>query len=54
MPDATGLELIAQELRERDADGVIDTVFFRDKDALLVTPASVPVSYTHLTLPTTP
>ena len=38
MPDATGLELIAQELRDRDADGVLDTVFFRDKAAILVTP----------------
>jgi NADH-quinone oxidoreductase subunit C len=42
VPDATGLELIAQELRDRDPDGVLDTVFFRQKAALLVTPASVP------------
>jgi NADH-quinone oxidoreductase subunit C len=41
VPDATGLELIAQELRDRDADGVLDTVFFRDKAALLVTPGAV-------------
>ena len=41
VPDATGLELIAQELRDRDADGVLDTVFFRDKAAILVTPATV-------------
>ena len=31
MPDATGLELIAQELRDRDADAVLDTVFFREQ-----------------------
>ena len=37
MPDATGLELIAQELREQDADAVLDTVYFRDKAALTVT-----------------
>ena len=37
MPDATGLELIAQELRERDAESVVDTTFFRDKAALTVT-----------------
>ncbi len=48
MPDATGLELIAQELRERDADGVLDTVFFREKAALLVTPASVSATLEHL------
>ena len=48
MPDATGLELIAQELRERDADGVLDTTFFRDKAALLVTPASVAATLEHL------
>ena len=37
VPDATGLELIAQELRERDAESVLDTVYFRDKAALTVT-----------------
>ena len=36
MPDATGLELIAQELRDRDADGVLDTTYFRDKAAITV------------------
>jgi NADH-quinone oxidoreductase subunit C len=48
VPDATGLELIAQELRERDADGVLDTSYFRDKAALLVTPASVQDTLEHL------
>ena len=48
MPDATGLELIAQELREQDAGGVLDTVFFRDSAALLVTPESVPATLEHL------
>ena len=38
MPDATGLELIAQDLRDADADSVLDTVFFRDHAALLVAP----------------
>ena len=28
MPDATGLELIAQELRDQDGDAVLDTVFY--------------------------
>ena len=48
MPDATGLELIAQELRDRDADGVLDTTYFRDKAALLVTRASVQATLEHL------
>ena len=37
MPDATGLELIAQDLGE----GVVDTVFFRDKAALEVEPGAI-------------
>ena len=37
MPDATGLELLAQDLGE----GVVDTVFFRDKAALEVEPGAI-------------
>jgi NADH-quinone oxidoreductase subunit C len=37
VPDATGLELIAQEL----GDPVIDTSYFRDKAALLVKPETI-------------
>jgi NADH-quinone oxidoreductase subunit C len=48
VPDATGLELIAQELRDQDADAVLDTVFFRDHAALLVTAAGVPATLEHL------
>ena len=48
MPDATGLELIAQELRERDADGVLDTTYFRDKAAITVTRESVQATLEHL------
>ena len=48
MPDATGLELIAQELRDVDADAVLDTVFFRDQAAVVVTPDSVPATLAHL------
>ena len=44
MPDATGLELIAQELRDHDGDAVLDTVFFREHAAVLVSPASVPAT----------
>jgi NADH-quinone oxidoreductase subunit C len=48
MPDATGLELIAHDLREQDADGVLGTVFFRDRATLLVSPRSVPATLEHL------
>ena len=48
MPDATGLELIAQELRDQDGDAVLDTVFFRERAAVLVTPESVPATLEHL------
>ena len=48
MPDATGLELIAQELRDRDGDAVLDTVFFREHAAVLVSLASVPATLAHL------
>ena len=48
MPDATGLELIAQELRERDADSVLDTVHFRDKAAVTVTAGSIRETLAHL------
>src|SRR5688572_23065801 len=48
MPDATGLELIAQDLRDADAGSVLDTVFFRDHAALLVAPPAVPATLRHL------
>jgi NADH-quinone oxidoreductase subunit C len=48
VPDATGLELIAQELREKDADGVLDTVYFRDRARILVAPAFVRTALEHL------
>lgn len=48
MPDATGLELIAGELRDADADAVLGTVFFRDRATLLVAAAAVPAALEHL------
>jgi NADH-quinone oxidoreductase subunit C len=48
VPDATGLELLAQELREADAESVLDTSFFRDRAAVLVAPAAVPATLEHL------
>jgi NADH-quinone oxidoreductase subunit C len=41
VPDSVGLELLAQELREADADAVVATVFFRDKGAIEVAPAAI-------------
>ena len=41
MPDATGLELLAQELRDSEPDSVRDTEFFRGKAALHIDPAAV-------------
>jgi len=41
VPDATGLELLARELREAEPDGVKDTEFFREKAALHIEPAAI-------------
>ena len=41
MPDAVGLELLAEELREADGESVLDTLYFRDKGALIVNPATI-------------
>ena len=49
MPDATGLELIAQELREAEgADVVTDTLFFRNRATLSVQAASIRRVLAHL------
>jgi len=41
VPDATGLELIAQDLREADPDSVLDTLYFREQATIIANPASV-------------
>ena len=41
MPDASGLELLAQELRERDSACVLDTLHFRGKGAIEIVPATI-------------
>jgi NADH-quinone oxidoreductase subunit C len=41
VPDATGLELLAQDIREADPDALLDTIFFRDRATLLINPARV-------------
>jgi NADH-quinone oxidoreductase subunit C len=51
VPDATGLELIAQELREAEGvgdEGVLDTVFFRERAAVSVAPAAIGPVLEHL------
>jgi NADH-quinone oxidoreductase subunit C len=39
VPDATELELTAQELRDRDSDSVLDTEFHRGRAVLVIDPA---------------
>jgi NADH-quinone oxidoreductase subunit C len=41
VPDSVGLELLAQELREADADAILDTVYFREKGAVIVAPSAI-------------
>jgi NADH-quinone oxidoreductase subunit C len=42
VPDATGLELIAHELRDANAEAVLGTEFARDRAVLLIAPEHVP------------
>ena len=49
MPDATGLELIAQELRDaHGADAVVDTRYFRDKAAITIAATRVRQTLAYL------
>jgi len=41
VPDATGLELLAQELRDSEPESVRDTEFFRGKAALHIEPPAI-------------
>jgi NADH-quinone oxidoreductase subunit C len=41
VPDATGLELTAQELRDADPESILGTVFHRERATLLANPARV-------------
>jgi NADH-quinone oxidoreductase subunit C len=41
VPDAPGVELLAQEVREAHPDAIVGTEFFRNKAALHVAPAAV-------------
>jgi NADH-quinone oxidoreductase subunit C len=48
VPDATGLELLARELREAHPDAVRDTEFFRGRAALHIEPGAVRATLTFL------
>jgi NADH-quinone oxidoreductase subunit C len=48
VPDATGLELTAQELRDTDSESILDTHFQRGRATLIVNPSRVRVVLEHL------
>jgi NADH-quinone oxidoreductase subunit C len=48
VPDATELELTAQELRDADAGSVRDTEFFRGRAVIVIDPARVRAVLEHL------
>lgn len=41
MPDQTGLELLAQALRDEDADCVLDTVHHRGQATIIIAPRAI-------------
>ena len=48
MPDATELELTAQELRDRDGESVLDTEFHRGRAVLVIDSARIKPVLEHL------
>ena len=48
MPDATGLELAAQELRELDSESILDTEFHRERAVLIANPVHIKTVLSHL------
>ena len=48
MPDATGLELIAHELREANDGSILDTEFRRGRAVLEIAPEYVPAVLAQL------
>ncbi len=48
MPDATELELTAQELRDGEGDSVLDTEFHRGRATLVINPVRVRPVLSHL------
>jgi NADH-quinone oxidoreductase subunit C len=41
VPDATGLELYAQELRDTDSESILDTEFHRNRATLIANPSKI-------------
>jgi NADH-quinone oxidoreductase subunit C len=48
VPDATELELTAQELRDADSETIVETDFHRDRATLIANPARVRTVLEHL------
>jgi NADH-quinone oxidoreductase subunit C len=48
VPDATGLELTAQELRDADPESILGTNFHRERATLLANPARIKPTLEHL------
>ena len=48
MPDATGLELLAGDLRDREHRPVLDTVFHRGQATIVVEPRAIRDTLLHL------
>jgi NADH-quinone oxidoreductase subunit C len=48
VPDATWLELAAQELREIDAESIVSTEFHRNRATLVASPSRIKVVLEHL------
>jgi NADH-quinone oxidoreductase subunit C len=48
VPDATELELTAQELREIDSDAILDTEFHRGRSTLVADPSRIRTVLSHL------
>ena len=48
MPDATGLELTAQELRDIDRESILDTEFHRGRAVLVAEPTRIKTVLEHL------
>ena len=48
MPDATELELTAQEIRDVDSESILDTDFHRNRATLIANPERIRTVLTHL------
>jgi NADH-quinone oxidoreductase subunit C len=48
VPDAPGLELVAQRVRDAEPDSVLDTLYFRERATLIVDPPRVRAVLGHL------